>query len=207
MMHTLAEILGELRLRTLRFAALASAVILSCTLPLVLTVGASRISAQGSSKRLVHVTVTDPYGRFVTGLAQEHFEVVEGGVRRAITDFSDVAAPIALAIVSQASLPAASTFNGPEDELIQTASLSDALRQLSASKNLRKVLVVTTATDTQAIPGGIEVLQTEPANLLKAMLELHNQYRLQFESSTSSAAVEVVLKPPVGLPLLRTNWK
>jgi hypothetical protein len=96
--------------------------------------------------------------------------------------------------------------SAPEDELIQTPSLSNALRQLSASKNSRKALVVTTTTDTQAIPGGIQTLQINRANLLKAVVELRNQYRLEFESSSPSASVEVVLKPPRGLPPLQPNF-
>jgi hypothetical protein len=206
MTHTLAATLGELRLRTPRLAAFATAVIVSATLPIVLTVGVSRVSAQVSSKRHVAVSVTDPLHRFVSGLKQEHFELAENGVRRAITDFSSVDSPISLAIVSEEPLTAAGTF-GPEDELIQTRSLSDALRQLSASKNSRKALVITTATDTQAIPESIQTLQIDRANLLKAVVEVRNQYRLEFESSSPSASVEVVLKPPRGLPPLQPHWK
>jgi len=206
MMHTLTATLGELRLRTPRFAAFATAVIASATLPIVLTVGAPRVSAQISSKRHVDVTVTDPLHRFVTGLGQEHFELVENGVRRAITGFSSVDSPISLAIVSEEPLPGVGPL-GPEDELIQTRSLSNALRQLSASKNSRKALVITTTTDIQAIPGGIQTLQIDRANVLKAVVEVRNQYRLEFESSSPSASVEVVLKPPRGLPPLQPNWK
>jgi hypothetical protein len=205
MMHTLVATLGELRFRTPRFAAFATAVIVSATLPIVLIVSASRVSGQVSSKRHVEVTVTDPLHRFVTGLEQEHFELVENGIRRAITDFSGVDSPISLAIVCEEPLPAVGTL-GPEDELIQTPSLSNALRQLSASKNSRKALVVTTTTETQAIPGGIQTLQINRANLLKAVVELRNQYRLEFESSSPSASVEVVLKPPRGLPPLQPNF-
>jgi hypothetical protein len=206
MMHTLAATLGELLLRTPRFAAFATAVIVSATLPIVLTVGASRVSAQVLSKRHVDVTVTDPLHRFVTGLKQEHFELVENGVRRAITDFSSVDSPISLAIVCEEPLPVAGTLS-PEDELIQTRSLSDALRQLSASKNSRKAIVIATTTDTQAIPGGIQTFQLNRADVPKAIVELRSQYRLEFESSSPSASVEVVLKPPRGLPPLQPNWK
>ena len=207
MLHTLVAIPGQLRVLTPRLAALATTIMLSCTFPAALTVGASRLSAQGPFTRLVHVTVTEPSGRFVTGLRQEHFQVVENGVRRAITDFSSDPPPISLAIVSDGSLPAVGRLNGPEDELIQTRSLSGALRQLAASKNSRKVLLVTAAVDNQAIPAGIEVLQTDPGNLLRTVIELNNQYLLQFESSTPSAAVEIVLQRPAGLPLLRPTWR
>ncbi len=206
MMHILAATLGELRLRTRPFATFATAAIVSATLPIVLTIGASRVSAQVSSKRHIDVTVTDPLHRFVTGLEQEHFELVENGARRAITDFSGVDSPISLAIVCEEPLPAIGRL-GPEDELIQTRSLFNALRQLSASKNSRKALVITTTTDTQAIPADIQTFQTDRANVLKVVVELRNQYRLEFESSSPSASVEVVLKPPRGLPPLQPNWK
>ncbi len=179
---------------------------MSATIPIVLTIGASRASAQVSSKRHVDVTVTDPSHRFVTGLEQEHFELVENGVRRPITDFSGVDSPISLAIVCEEPLPAIGTL-GPEDELIQTRSLSNALRQLSASKNSRKALVITTTTDTQAIPGDIQTFQINRANVPKVVVELRNQYRLEFETSSPSASVEVVLKTPRGLPPLQPNWK
>jgi hypothetical protein len=182
------------------------AAIVTCGLPLMLTVGAMRASAQASSKRRVDVTVTDPRGRFVTGLEQQSFEVVENGVRRALTDFSDVASPLSIAIVTDGPLPDVGPL-GPEDELIQTPSLSNALRQLAASKNQRKVIVNLSAADASSVPSGIQVLQTDRANLVKAVVELHNQYRLEFESSSPSARFEVVLKPPAGLPHLELTWK
>jgi hypothetical protein len=191
---------------TPRLSAFATAVTASCALPIVLTIGATLVSAQEPSKRHVDVTVTDPRGRFVTGLERERFEVIENGVRRAVSDFSDGRSPISLAIVSGEPLPAIGTL-GPEDELIQTPSLANALRQLAASKNSRKAIVTTAATDLQAIPSGIQTFQTDPANLLKAVIELRNQYRLEFESAAPSGTVEVVLNPPTGLPRLEVNWK
>jgi hypothetical protein len=95
----------------------------------------------------------------------------------------------------------------PDDELIQTQSVSDAIRQLSTSKNARKTLVVTTGAETLAVPAGIQVVQSNHANLPKWVVELRNQYLLQFESSNASAAVEVVLKQPRGLPPLRPHLK
>jgi hypothetical protein len=206
MMHTLVPRSGELRLRTPRFAAFAIAVIVSATLPIVLTVGAARVSGQVPSKRHIDVTVTDPLHRFVTGLEQEHFELVENGVRRAVTNFSGVDSPLSVAIVCEEPLPPVGTLR-PDDELIQTPSLSNALRQLAASKSSRKALVITTATDTQSIPADIQTLQIDRANLLKAVVELRNQYRIEFESSSPAAGVEVIIKPPRGLPPLQANWK
>jgi hypothetical protein len=59
---------------------------------------------QGSFNRLVLVTITDPLNRFVTGLDRDNFEIIENGSRRAITSFSGVDDPIAVAVVSEAPL-------------------------------------------------------------------------------------------------------
>jgi hypothetical protein len=74
MMHTLVETLGEFRHRTRRRAAFAAAVLVSHVLPLMmLAVSTSRVWGQAPSTRDVYVTVTDPSGRIVTGLSQQHF--------------------------------------------------------------------------------------------------------------------------------------
>ena len=177
-----------------------------CALLFVMAGGAWNLTAQAPFKRYVDVTVTDPKGRTVTGLDEKHFTVVEAGVQRVITEFSDAGSPIALAIVSSESLADLGAL-GPEDELIQTASLSNAVRQLAASKNSRKVIFVFSALDSNAIPDGIQALQVSRADMVKALIKVRHQYRIQFESSTPSARAEVVLQPPTGLPPLELNWK
>ena len=164
------------------------------------------LSAQVTSKRYVDVTVTDPRGRLVTGLDREHFEVVENGVRRTISGFEDGGSPISIAVVSGEALPDLGTL-GPEVELIQTPSLANALRQLEASKRPRRVLMYTSATALPTIPPGIQTVQVDRANLVKTLFSVHNQYRLEFESPTAEARIEVVLKQPQNLPRLQVNWK
>jgi hypothetical protein len=44
---------------------------------------------QTAAPALLQVTVTDPYGRFVTGLRQESFHVFEDGVEQPIASFTD----------------------------------------------------------------------------------------------------------------------
>jgi hypothetical protein len=189
-------------LRTLRLAT----VFAGYTLLVVTVLCVSCVSVQAQSNRVLHVTVTDHLGRFVTGIEQEHFEIVANGIRQTITGFSDVDSAISVAIVGETQIPDLG-FKNPGDELIQTRSVPEALRQLSASKNLRKALVVTTAVDRQAIPTGIQVVQTHSEDVFKAVVEIRNEYVLQFESSNTSAGVEVVLKQPRGLPALQANLK
>src|SRR5882672_4482837 len=51
--------------------------------------------------RLVSMTVTvsDPLGRFVTGLEKRNFQVFDDGVKQEITHFSDDDAPLTLGII------------------------------------------------------------------------------------------------------------
>ena len=51
----------------------------------------------------VIVSVTDPYGRFVTGLGRDHFEVFDDKVKQQIAHFTDDDAPVSLGIVYDVS--------------------------------------------------------------------------------------------------------
>ncbi len=51
----------------------------------------------------VIVTVTDYYGRFVTGLARDHFDVFDDKIKQQIAHFSDEDAPLSLGIVYDVS--------------------------------------------------------------------------------------------------------
>lgn len=52
---------------------------------------------------MVPVTVTDPRGRVVTGLEQEHFQVFEGKTPQSIVSFSTVDAPVSVGLVFDVS--------------------------------------------------------------------------------------------------------
>src|SRR5689334_15895221 len=52
---------------------------------------------------LIHVTVTDPLNRFVTGLEKEHFRLYEEKVEQDITQFSSEDAPISIGLVFDTS--------------------------------------------------------------------------------------------------------
>jgi hypothetical protein len=176
---------------------------------LILTLCALRLTAQLPPNRsaLVPVTVSDPYNRFVTGLDQENFVVLENGIRRPITSFYGVDSPLSLAIISESPLPSVAKLSEPADNLILTASFSDGLRQLIASNNPRKAIIVATDTDTSSVPAGIQVVQADPAKLLEAAIEVLNQYVLRFQPSAPAARVEVTLNRPHGLPTLKALWK
>ena len=57
---------------------------------LLVVVCSSTGFTQGATKRLVRVTVTEPFGRFVTGVERTNFGIVENGIRRPITDFTEL---------------------------------------------------------------------------------------------------------------------
>jgi len=187
---------------------LAVSVLKVFTLAAVLTVSALHLVAQLASPNesgFIPVIVTDPHNRFVNGLQEENFVILENGFRRPVTYFSDADSPVTLAIISESPLQMRDMLK-PEDEVIQTSSLSDALRQLITSRNPRKAIIVTTTADIGRVPG-IQVVHADRANVFKVVIELRNQYLLQFRSSDPSARVEVTLKQPRGLPFLKAVWK
>ena len=51
----------------------------------------------------VTVSVTDPYGRFVTGLGKDHFDVFDDKVKQQIAHFTDDDSPVSLGIVYDVS--------------------------------------------------------------------------------------------------------
>jgi hypothetical protein len=162
---------------------------------MMLAFSALPIAAQ--SVRFAHVTVTDSRGRFITGIGQESFGIVVNGMPQRITGFSDADSPIAFAIVGEKQLPV--SISGPDDVLIQTGSVSEAIRQLSVSSSSRKALIVTSGAGTPGAPADIQVVRADRDAVLAVMVELRNEYLLQFESANASQGVEVVFKPPRGL--------
>jgi|SRR5215469_709290 len=93
---------------------------------------AALLTAQNAPKRSVDVTVTDQFGRSVSGLEQRSFVVRENGVQREITAF-------------------------------------------------------------------VQLRDESPRTVV--------HYKLEFDSSTPSAAIEVVFSPPRGVPPLNVAWK
>jgi hypothetical protein len=84
------------------------------TLATVLAVSALQLTAQPASPNqsgFIPVIVTDPLNRFVNGLQEENFVILENGFRRPVTYFSDADSPIALAIIVQSPLPMRDVLN------------------------------------------------------------------------------------------------
>jgi hypothetical protein len=172
----------------------------------ILTGAGFFVSAQqASSNRLIHVVVTEPANRLITGLARENFEIAENGSPRPITYF-DADSPVSIAIVGLAPSDIAG-LKLPQDELILTPSLPDAIRELVASKNTRKALILTAAADTQGVPDSIQVLKADEGNLPRTMIEIHNEYLLGFSSSDPSSVVDVTLREVTALPPLKVTKK
>lgn len=57
----------------------------------------------GTNLVTLNITVTDPYGRYVTGLSKEHFEVFDDKVPQKIQFFSDEDSPISVGLVFDVS--------------------------------------------------------------------------------------------------------
>jgi Ca-activated chloride channel homolog len=51
----------------------------------------------------LNITVTDPYGRYVTGLGKEHFEVFDDKVPQRIEFFNDADAPVSIGLIFDVS--------------------------------------------------------------------------------------------------------
>jgi Ca-activated chloride channel family protein len=74
--------------------------------PAVQPVAASATDDEVQLRRdlvVVHVTVSDPYGRFVTGLDKSHFEVFDDKIKQSIDFFSDDDVPITLGVIFDVS--------------------------------------------------------------------------------------------------------
>ena len=156
-----------------------------------------------STNRFAYFTVTDPNHRFVVGLDQQHFEIFQSGVRRPITSFSSVDEPMSIAIVSDAPIAGLSLNSG--DRLIQSRSISEAIRGLEAASSPRKALVIVSATDAaegRSIPGGILTVRAVMETAEKTVIELRNQYRIGFVFAEGAANIQdedilVVVTPGV----------
>jgi hypothetical protein len=153
---------------------------------------ASGLSAQQQpANRFVHVAVTDPMNRFVTGLTADHLSVRENGVQRPVAFFAGPDDTIEIVVVGTGGSP----------------SVAEALQLLGKSNAVRKGLVVTTDAPLQGVPGNVFVIKVDPAITAKAVIEARNRYVIGFVSADMNATADVVLKQPAGLPPLKAILK
>ena len=81
----------------------------------------------GTDVVLVPVSVTDRNGRFVHGLTSDHFEISEGGTRRAVKQFSAERVPVSLALLLDIS---GSMAQNPQARVADDARWADTRRAL-----------------------------------------------------------------------------
>ena len=161
------------------------------------------VSAQqaASTNSVAHVAVTDAANRFVTGLEQRNFEVNESGVLLPFR-LLDAQSPASIAIVGVPP-PDITGDVLPDDELITATNAPDAVRELMASKNMRKIMILTVAADTQNLPDNIQVFRADARTVPFALREIHKDYLIEFSPSGATSSINVRLKSPNGLPPLR----
>ena len=75
----------------------AIALVLACTS--IVAAQEPAIFRTSTDVVLVPISVTDRNGRFVRGLTSDHFQISDGGTRRAVKQFSAERVPISLAIL------------------------------------------------------------------------------------------------------------
>lgn len=99
----------------------------------------------------VHVTVSDPYGRFVTGLEKTHFEVFDDKVKQQIEFFNDDDAPITLGIIFDVSGSMSSKLQRSTHALrrfIETSHNDDEFFLVGFNQRAQLVRDFTTSGDT-----------------------------------------------------------
>lgn len=111
---------------------------------------------------VVHVTVSDPYGRFVTGLDKDHFEIFDDKVQQNIEFFSDDDVPITLGIIFDVSGSMSSKLQRSTHALrrfIETSHLDDEFFLVGFNHRAQLVRDFTTSGD--AIINSLTLVQPD----------------------------------------------
>jgi hypothetical protein len=143
-------------------------------------------------------------GRFVTGIDRTNFGIAENGIRRPITDFSELRNEYLI------EFEAANLSANVDVVLQQPPGLPPLRANLQAPT--KRLLHVTVADPLGRFVTGVErtnfgILENGVRRPITDFTELRNEYVIEFEAATRSANVEVVLQQPPGLPPLRANLK
>jgi Ca-activated chloride channel family protein len=126
----------------------------------------SSAAGAGDAVRLT-VTVTDGRGRYVSGLGQEHFEVLEGKAQRGITDFSSAEEPMSVGVLYDISGSVGDErLNAARAALVRFIRESPAAKEYFIGAFSRDAREVTDWTrDAKMISAGLDALA--PSNLPK----------------------------------------
>ncbi|HYL16048.1 MAG TPA: VWA domain-containing protein [Terriglobales bacterium] len=99
---------------------------------------------------LVPVTVTDPTGRFVTGLDKEQFQLYEDKQKQVIRHFSSEDAPVSLGVIFDTSGSMSSKIERAREavmEFFKTANLRDEFSMITFSEKPEEIADFTTSVE------------------------------------------------------------
>jgi hypothetical protein len=143
-------------------------------------------------------------GRFVTGVERTNFGILENGMRRPITDFTELRNEYLIEF--DAANPSANV-----DLVLQQPPGLPPLRA-NLQSPMKRLVHVTVTEPLGRFVTGVErtnfgILENGMRRPVTDFTELRNEYVIEFETATQSAVVEVTLQQPRGLPPLRANLK
>jgi Ca-activated chloride channel family protein len=98
----------------------------------------------------LNISVTDPYGRLVTGLRKEHFEVYDDKVKQHIAHFTSIDAPLSIGIIYDVSGSMSSTIGSSFQALrhfVETSHEDDDFFLIVFNDRARLVQDFTTSAD------------------------------------------------------------
>lgn len=176
----------------------------SCGLVAATLIGGAAVA---SAQRVISVTVADDQGRPVSGLERDHFRIQLGGAGAPVTAFSAPESPISLAVVSAVSLPEVADLVGPNDELIETSSLEEAVQRLAQAKHFRRTIILTEPSSLRLVPDDIRVIQSGVDDLQTLAEELRGDYLLGFAGPARQEGIVVSLQPTFAALHLTVQWK
>jgi GWxTD domain-containing protein len=158
--------------------------------------------------RLLRWTVTDALNRYIAGLTQEHFDVLENGFSKSLVYFEGPGSPMAIAVCAGSDVTNISSQ--PVPGLVQVRSIEDAVRHVSSQRAARKVIInadgCSVPASSTVIPRGIFTVKAESAMVSKTIVEITNQYVGGYISDAPGVNAEVTIRrKPIGLPALEVR--
>lgn len=161
--------------------------------------------AQQPATRFLHVAVTDPMNRFVTGLERNHFSVREGDAQRPVSFLATPDTSIALAVVADGDVRIGTADRGPIRVFV-ARSVAEALRLVTSDPSTRKALVITTDDPQDGVPANVFVQRVNRHLAEKAVIEAINRYVVGFASANTVSTATIELNQPTTLPTLKASY-